>query len=145
MKKAFSMIITIVFIVAMSVIGIMILKFSSASTAHTSKSFMDTRAELMLRSATEYAILALHGHEFNTSNGCLNSVNFTDSDNLFDVNITYHYFVTDCTSNPGVWNGCKCNDIQTADTNGSVLVYVTVTSKNPNFSIRKVRFTLQNP
>jgi type II secretory pathway pseudopilin PulG len=139
------MIITIVFIVVMSVIGIMILKFSSASIAYSSRSFMDTRAELILRSATEYAILALQGHKINTSNGCLNSINFTDGDNLFDVNITYHYFVTDCISNPGIWNGCKCSDIQTADTNGSVLVYVTVASKNSNFHIRKVSITLQNP
>ena len=144
MKKAFSMIITIVFIVVMSIIGIMILKFSSASTMHSTRSFMDTRAELMLRSATEYAILALHGHEFNLANKCLNSVNYSDSDNLFDVNITYHYFVTDCNTS-SVWKGCKCSTIQTADTNGSVLVYVTVTSKNPNFHIRKTRFTLQNP
>ena len=144
MKKAFSMIITTVFIVVMSIIGIMILKFSSASTMHSTRSFMDTRAELMLRSATEYAILALHGHEFNLANKCLNSVNYSDSDNLFDVNITYHYFVTDECNN-SIWKNCKCSTIETTDTNGSVLVYVTVTSKNLDFHIRKVRFTLQNP
>lgn len=120
----------------MSVIGIMILKFSSASTTHTSRSFMDTRAELMLRSATEYAILALQGHDFNST--CLNKINLDDE--LFDINITYHYFFTNCPS------GCNyCSNIVTEDTNGSVLVYVTVSSKNPNFHIRKVRFTLQNP
>ena len=123
----------------------MILKFSSASTTHTARSFMDTKAELMLKSATEYAILALQGHEFNSTNKCINNIHLTDSDNMFDANITFHYFVTDCTSNPTLWSGCKCSDIQTGDTNGSVLVYVTVTSKNPNFNIRKVRFTLQNP
>jgi len=106
---------------------------------------MDTRAELMLRSATEFAIMAIEAHEFNSTNKCLNSINYTDGDNLFDINITYHYFVTNCTSDPAIWSGCKCSDIQTADTNGSVLVYVTVTSKNPNFHIRKTRFTLQNP
>ena len=144
MKKAFSMIITIVFIIVMSIIGMMILKFSSASVMHTTRSFMDTRAELMLRSATEYAILALHGHEFNSTNGCLNNVSFSDSDNLFDINITYHYFVTDDCSN-SIWKNCKCSTIETEDTNGSVLVYVTVSSKNSDFHIRKTRFTLQNP
>ena len=144
MKKAFSMIITTVFIVVMSIIGIMILKFSSASTMHSTRSFMDTRAELMLRSATEFSIMAMNAHKFDSTNKCLNSMNYIDGDRLFDINITYHYFVTDCnTSN--VWDGCRCSTIQTADTNGSVLVYVTVTSRNPNFHIRKTRFTLQNP
>jgi len=134
------MIITIVFVVVLSIIGIMILKFSSASTTHTSRSFMDTRAELMLRSATEYAILALQGHDFNST--CLNKINLDDE--LFDINITYHYFIVgNCSSS--VWNNCYCSEINTSDTNGSVLVYVTVASKNPNFHIRKVRFTLQNP
>ncbi len=142
MKKAFSLIIVTAFIVVMSVVGIMILKFSSSSTVHTARSFMDTRAELMLRSATEYAILALQGHEINSTNKCLNKIDM--SDNLFDINITYHYFIDDnCSSD--IWQGCKCSKIETADTNGSVLVYVTVTSKNPSFHIRKVRFTLQNP
>ena len=134
------MIITIVFIVVMSVIGLMILKFSSSSTVHTSRSFMDTRAELMLRSATEYAVLALQGHDF--SSHCLNRINLND--NLFDINITFHYFIEgNCSSS--VWNNCYCSEINTSDTNGSVLIYATVTSKNPNFHIRKVRFTLQNP
>ena len=140
MKKSFSMLIAIVFVVVMSVIGIMILEFSSSSTAHITRSFMNTRAELMLRSATEYAILALHGHNYKLNN--LKGVNFTDGDNLFDVNITYHYFLTDCNESD---SNATCSKIETADTNGSVLVYVTVTSKNPNFHIRKVRFTLQNP
>ena len=140
MRKSFSMLITIVFIVVMSVIGYMIIKFSSSSTSHVSRSFMDTRAELMLKSATEYAILALQGHNFNST--CLNKINMDD--NLFDINVTYHYFTTD-ECNSSVFSHCKCSHIQTPDTNGSVLVYVTVTSKNPNFYIRKTRFTLQNP
>jgi len=142
LKKGFGLLITIVFVVVLSVIGTMILKFASVSALHTTRSFMDTRAELMLKSATEYAILAMHGHDY--KNGCLNTVKINDSENMFDINVTYHYFVTDCTTNPA-WNGCKCSDITTKDTNGSVLIYVTVKSKNANFHIRKVRFTLQNP
>ena len=142
MKKGISLLITIVFIVVMSIIGLMILSFSGSSTTHTTRSFLDTRAELMLRSATEYAILALHGHEFNSTNKCLNNINL--SDNLFDINITFHYFVTDC-NNSNIWKDCKCSTISTADTNGSVLIYVSVASKNRNFYIRKTRFTLQNP
>ncbi|MEO1928724.1 MAG: hypothetical protein ABGX26_08570 [Nautiliaceae bacterium] len=142
MRKSFSLLVSIVFMVIMSVIGYLILQFSAATVSNTSRSFVSTRADLMLRSATEYAILALQGHDF--SDGCLNSINYTGGDNFFDVNITYHYFTTDdCSSSK--WSGCKCSHISTKDTNGSVLIYVTVTSKNSNFHIRKVRVTLQNP
>ena len=142
MRKSFSLLVTIVFMVVMSVIGYMILQFSTSTVNHTTRSFVSTRANLMLRSATEYAILALQGHDF--SGGCLNSINYTGGDNFFDVNITYHYFTTDdCSSSK--WSGCKCSHITTKDTNGSALIYVTVTSRNPNFYVRKVRVTLQNP
>jgi len=139
LKKGFSLIMTLAFVVIMSVIGILVSKFSLTASYHTARSFMDTRAELMLRSATEYGILALQGHKFD--NKCLNSVEFKDSDNLFNIKIKYHYFVTNCSS--PVFSGCECSTIQTADTNGSVLIYVTVS--NDNFHVRKVKFTLQNP
>jgi len=136
LRKSFAMLIAIAFIVVMSIVGYMILQFNSSTNLRVTRSFVNTKAELMLRSATEYAILALHGHNF--TNGCLNDVNL--SDDFFNIHIQYHYFLTNC--NPTL---CRCSLIQTADTNGSVLVYVTLTSKNPNFHIRKVRFTLQNP
>jgi len=96
----------------------------------------------MLKSATEYAILALQGHSVSASNRCLDKIE--TGDDFFDVNITFHYFIDgNCSS--AQWQGCHCSEISTPDTNGSVLIYVTVASKNQDFHIRKVRFTLQNP
>jgi hypothetical protein len=137
LRKSFSLLLTLLFVIFIAVIGVMSLEFAGATTHHTSNVALDTRAELMSRAATEYAILAMQGHEY--KNGCLKAINIS-GDPFFDINITYHYFLTDC--NP---SECNCSKIDTADTNGSALIYVVVTSKKREFHIRKVRFTLQNP
>jgi hypothetical protein len=136
LRKSFSLLITLVFVIFIGIIGIMSLEFATVTNKHTSDIYIDTRAELISRAATEYAILAMQGHDY--GGNCLKNINMQDD--FFNINITYHYFLTDC--NP---DECNCSKIETADTNGSVLIYVTVTSKNKNFHIRKVRFTLQNP
>jgi len=136
LKKGFSLLLSIIFMMIMAVIGVMVMEFNASSARHASVSFLDTKAELALRSATEYAILALQGHDF--SKGLINKINITYP--LFDANVTFHYFLTNCPSNTS-----DCTNIQTADTNGTVLIYTTITSKNPSFHIRKVKITLQNP
>jgi len=120
----------------MAIVGIAIMQFSASSTKHTTRSFMDTRAELVARSATEFAIMAMQGHDY--ANGKINEINLTYP--LFKVNIKFHYFSTDCTTTTA-----HCSKIDTADTNMSSLIYVIVTSKNPAFHIRKVYTTIQNP
>ena len=137
MKKSFSLMFTLIFIVIMATIGIMSMQFAGSTNKHTADTAMNIRADLMLRSATEFAIMAMQGHDY--SKNCLKHVNLSDT--FFDANITFHYFLTECPSSCGT----QCSVISTGDTNGSALIYVTVTSKNPIFHIRKAIFTLQNP
>ena len=113
------------------------MEFAGTTSKHTANTSMDLRADLMLRSATEFAIMAMQGHNYATN--CLKNINLEN--NFFDANVTFHYFLTECPKSCGN----QCSVISTSDTNGSALIYVTVTSKNPTFHIRKVRFTLQNP
>ena len=134
MKKAFSMILSIIFLMVMAFIGIMVMSFTASTNRHVLKSYLDVKANLALRSATEYAILALQGHNFN--NGNINEINLSYP--FFNANIRFHYFLTNCTGN-------DCTKIETKDTDYAVLIYVIVTSKLPQFHIRKVKITLQNP
>ena len=134
MRRGFSMVFAILFLVVLAVIGTMSLEFAGAATKNTTLSFMNTKADIYLKSGTEFAVMAIQGHDY--SQNCLSHVNMQTPDG-FDVNITLHYFMTDCGS-------CKeCSVAETKDTNGSVLVYTTVSSSY--FGIRKVRATLQNP
>ena len=140
MRRGFSLLLSIIFLMVMAIIGTMVMEFASFNATKVSTSFLDTRASLALKSATEYAILALQGHDFKDSSGgikVINEINLTYP--LFIANIKFHYFLTDCS---GVKN---CSKIVTKDTNSTVLVYVTIKSRNPSFNIRKVRVTLQNP
>ncbi len=137
MKKGFSLLLSIIFMVVMALIGVMIMKFSASSSKHASTSIMDIRANLALRSATEYAILALQGHDYTA--GRIHEINLTYP--FYRANIKFHYFLKDCNTSTDQ----DCSYAQTPDTNGTVLVYVTVMSKLPQFHIRKVKMTLQNP
>jgi len=134
LKKGFSLLLSIIFILIMSFIAVMVMSFNASSSKHASNAIMDLKANLALRSATEYAILALQGHDF--TKGRINEINLSYP--MFNANIKFHYYLTNCNDN-------NCSQIETKDTNGSVLVYVTVTSKLPQFHIRKVKMTLQNP
>jgi len=120
----------------MAFIGVMVMSFSASSSHHSSNLFLDTKANLALKSSTAYAILALHGHNF--KNGRLNEINLSYP--FFNSNIKFHYFLTNCSSSDK-----NCSFINTKETNGTVLVYVTVTSKLPNYPLRKVKVSLQMP
>ena len=137
MRKSFSLLLSIIFMIVMAVIGVMVMEFSASTSHHASESFLDTKANLALRSATEYAILAIQGHDF--KNGLINEINISYP--LFNANVKIHYFLTSCPSG----SGNDCTQIHTADTNGTLILYTTVTSKNSSFRIRKVKITLQNP
>ena len=136
MKKGFSLLLSIIFLMIMAFIGAMVISFSASSSHHSSNIFLDTRAKLALKSSTAYAILALHGHDF--SKGRINEINLSYP--FFNSNIKFHYFLTNCSS-----TDVNCSAIKTQDTNATVLVYVTVTSKLPNYPLRKVKVTLQMP
>ena len=137
MKKGFSLLLSIIFLMVMAFVGIMVMSFSASTSYHVRESYLDTKAELVLKSATEYAILALQGHHFQT-NKRLKHIHIDYP--LFNADIKFHYFLTNCPLNDN-----NCTQISTADTNGSVIVYVEITSKNLKYHIRKFRSTLQNP
>jgi len=136
LKKSFALLLSIAFIVVLAFIGIMVMSFTSASATHVRESYIDVKAELALRNATAYALMALQGHDFR--NGKIKHIHIDYP--MFNANVYFHYFLTNCGSTDE-----NCSNITTADTNGSVLIYVEVISKNPYNYVRKYRFTLQNP
>jgi type II secretory pathway pseudopilin PulG len=137
MKKGFSLFYTLVFLIIMAIVGTMIMQFSAYSTKHTARSFLDTKAELLLRSATEYAIMALQARNYQ-NDGKINKITIKYPG--FIAKIRFHYFSTDCNA-----TSKDCSLAHTKETNMSTLIYVSVESSNPAFHIRKTRITLQNP
>jgi Flp pilus assembly protein TadG len=135
LKKSFAMLFAIIFIVVLGTVGTLMMYFSSASVKRTSNEYLSVQAQMKAKSATEYAIMALESRDF-ANDGCINKIDINST--LYDINMTFHYFLTDCPSD------CNCSTITTQDSNGTVLINTYVTSKFDR-DIRFFRQTLQKP
>ncbi len=146
MRKGFSLITAIIFIVLVSTIAALALSFSTFSTKQTSDLFLREQAELLVQSGTEYALLAISGHDINTTNGCLNAINAqypqAGAAAIFDINITINYMGS------GLPAGCNIlsNTVATSDSNMTVIIDTIVTDHNLSTEpIRLHRRTIQKP
>lgn len=120
--------------------------------AQTSKStgdiFLRDQAQLLSKSATEFAVLAISGHDRTASGACLNSVTsqYPATNPVFDINTTIRYIGN------GFPAGCNmlagANNIVRADANGTVIIDVYVSVNNTTTltePIRVHRRTIQKP
>ena len=119
MKKGFSLLIAIVFVLIISILLVYALSNITSSVKKTSEVYLYEQAQLLGRSGTEFAILAIQGH--NPSTSCLNSINLNYND-IFDINITVYYLGS------GLPTGCNTlsNSVKTAESNGTAVIDVKV-------------------
>ena len=148
MRKGFSMITAIVFMILVATLGALALSLSTTTVKQTGDLYLREQAELLVQSATEYALLAISGHEINSTNGCLNTIN-ARYENIFDINISIYYL------GRGLPAGCRDFsgtigtplDINTSDSNVTVMIDTIVSipiDKNVTTEpIRYFRRTLQ--
>lgn len=138
------MLTAIIFIFIVALLLYLALFSLSNATKKTTDLYLYEQAELLGKSAAEYAILAVQGHNF--SNDCLNNINI-NYQNTFDINITIFYI------GKGLPNNCNIldNSLVTQESNGTAIIDVQV-SLNPSLSstnatsltpIRYVRRTIQ--
>ena len=150
MRKGFSLLTASIFIVLVASIAALALSFSTFSTKQTSDLFLREQAELLVQSGTEFALLAISGHEVNATNGCLNAINSqyiptAGANPQFDINITINYMGS------GLPAGCNVlsNTVATADSNMTVIIDTIVeTTPDQNNSTEPIRphpRTIQNP
>ncbi|NOX16490.1 MAG: type II secretion system protein [Epsilonproteobacteria bacterium] len=123
MRKGFSLLTAIIFLVLVATISAISISLSTQSVKQTGDIFLKTQAELLLRSGTEYAMLAMSGNNY--SNSCLNSVNMTYN-NMFDINVTIMYI-----GNGLVTAGCTQigTDINTSESNRTAIIDIWVRTK----------------
>ena len=135
MKKSFAMLFAIIFIIVLGTVGGLMLYLSVQNTQSTADDYLNVQVRLEAKSATEFAIMALESRDFK-NDGCINKMDINST--LFDVNITFYYFLTECLSD------CNCSVITTQDSNGSVIINTYVTSKVDS-RVRFFRQTIQKP
>jgi len=139
MRKGFSLLTAILFLVLVATISVLALSLSTQSAKQTTDIFLKTQAELLAKSSTEYALLAMSGHDYSAN--CLNKIDAEYND-MFDVNISLQYIGSGLT-------GCTQlgSDISTSDSNRTVIIDTVVTTKATIAQevIRIHRRTIQKP
>jgi hypothetical protein len=128
------MLFAIIFLVVLGTVGTLMMYFASFTVKQTTDNYLVTQGELYAKSATEFAIQALEARDFK-NDGCINKIDINTS--LYDINMTFHYFLTDCPTD------CNCSKIVTKESNGTVMINTYVKSKVNN--IRYFKQTLQKP
>lgn len=149
MRRGFTLITAILFMVLVATIAALALSFSSFSSKQTSDLYLREQAELLLQSGTEFALLAISGHDINTTNGCLNSINAqypTLANPLFDINITINYLGNGLNTASGGNCNILSDNVATSDSNITVIIDTIVEDHNISTEpIRLHRRTIQKP
>ena len=148
MRRGFTMVTAIIFVILVASLGALALSFSSFTVKQTSDVYLREQADLLLQSGTEFALLAISGHDIHATGDCVNAINGHFPDNvspMFDINISISYLGN------GLPNGCHllANNVDTNDSNVTVIIDTIVsTNSDNNISsepIRLHRRTIQKP
>lgn len=157
MRKGFSLLTALIFLILIATISALSISLSTQSAKQTTDIYLKNQAELLLRSGTEFAMLAMSGTDYNATN-CLDTINITypdaTPDHTHDINITISYIGRGLTDDPTGVAGCAnvlANDVNTNDSNRTVIID-TVVSTNPALTpntileqIRLHRRSIQKP
>lgn len=144
MKKGFSLITAIIFIVLIATIGALSLTLSNVSAKQTGDLYLKSQAELLAKSATEFALLSIIAH--NRTTDCVNQINATfptAANPLFNINVTIQYLGSGLPAAPAC--NILSNTVTDPQSNPTVLIDTTVTSVGATEPIRFHKRTLQRP
>ena len=149
MRRGFGLITAIVIMITVATLMTLMIGLSSTSVKVTMDIYLKEQAELLSRSATEFALLAISGH--NNSVDCIQNINISypeGANPTHDANITIWYIGS------GLPAACTnvlpfANNIATNESNLTVLIDTVITVNQVNTGItepiRVHRRTLQKP
>ncbi|CUU74505.1 hypothetical protein CDQ71_02780 [Campylobacter hyointestinalis subsp. hyointestinalis] len=146
MKRGFSLIMAIVFIVVIITIGMLSFTLSNTSVKQTTEQYLSEQAEALAMSASEYAILAIQKHDFSRTQNFLREItmSYPNEQNPYliaTVNINY-IGTTKSSYNSEATDLSQDNKIR-------AVILTTIVESNPDIikdqNIRYVRITTQKP
>lgn len=139
MKRGFSLIMAIVFIVVIITIGMLSFTLSNTSVKQTTEQYLSEQAEALAMSASEYAIYKIQDQNF--SKDYLNEVNLTSG--VLNAHVSIKYINTKSKSEN------SNTDFTDKDNKIRAVILTTIVESNPNIikdqNIRYVRITTQKP
>lgn len=145
MRKGFSLVTAMIFLIVIATLGGLAVSFSAQTSKQTTDLYLKAQADLLLRSSTEYALLAISGHDIKATGKCLNKINLTypDSTNpVIESVVDIKYFGSGL---PAANCDLVSNLVKNPDSNLTVQLDISVTSKLGKEPIRLHRRTIQNP
>jgi hypothetical protein len=140
MRRGFGLIQVIFFMVLLSTILTITMRYASISAKQTGDLYLKEQAELFMQSAIEMAILGLEGHDKNS--GCIHYVKIISHDKRFtaDINLSNYFLLGSETCD-------RKSVIDTEASNGMVMMDIVVetntTHPKNSQNLRLVRRTLQ--
>ena len=140
MRRGFGLIQVIFFMVLLSTILAITMRYASISVRETADLYLREQAELFMRSAIETAILGLQSHDKST--GCLHRVHVVSHDRRFiaDINLSDYFLLNSETCDRKI-------PISTEESNGMVMMEIVVetnaTHPKNSRQLRITRRTLQ--
>ncbi len=144
MRRGFTLLSAIFLMVLVATLMVLAYSLSSQTKKQTGDIYMQEQAQLLARSATEFALLAISGHDNHAD--CIEQINlqYPQGSPIYDINMTLYY----------IGNGLPCdgnhtlaNNIATAESNGTVLIdtFISYTDTSTNERVRFHRRTIQKP
>lgn len=138
-RKGFAMILAIFIIVLVALGGVMLLGNASLGTKTAGDNYFRAQAELLVNSATEFAVM--RAQDFNTSGAnCLNNLNITVQDATgaaaYDINVIIQYSFKAAAP---VNNQCNTLDVNTTNPTMMLIDTTVATNTAANLSTEPIR------
>ncbi len=145
-RRGFGIITAIILLVLIATVAVMILSLSATSSKKATDDYLRIQADMLARSATEFAIMRIQGFDRSPGKNCLEKINIDAKP--FDINVRISYFMTNDASDFLSNCGSKiAADLTDGDLNGMAQIDVVVTTQADVTSepIRIHKRTLQKP
>ena len=143
MRRGFTLLSAIFLMVLVATLMVLAFSLSAQTKKQTGDIYMREQAYLLGRSATEFALLAISGHDNDVD--CINDIDmeFPEEDPVYDINLTLYYL------GRGLPAGCRTldNAVATDESNGTVMIDTIVSYTDPatGEEVRFHRRTIQKP
>ena len=146
-RNGFAMIMAIFFMILIATLLSYMLSSTTETAKRTTNAYVNEQAHLLAKSAAEYAILRVSGFD-RTGGDCMNgfTAQYPDATPIFDITVSISYIGFGPLADAGGDCEIFISDIQTPESNGTMLIDVYVrdnASLNLSEPIRYHRRTLQ--
>jgi len=144
MRRGFTLLSAIFLMLLVATLMVLAFSLAAQTKKQTGDIYMQEQAQILGRSATEFALLAISGHENNAS--CIEQINlqFPQNAPIYDVNMTLFYLGRNLVCNGG---HLLANNVVTDESNGTVMIDTIVSYTDPatGEEVRFHRRTIQKP